>query len=37
MYEKINQHGRGMMKAIELMDRVLFTFGASAQSERLWL
>ena len=23
MYEKINQHGRGMMKAIELMDRVL--------------
>ena len=23
MYEKINQHGRGMMKAIELMNRVL--------------
>lgn len=23
MYEKINQHGRGMMKAIELMDRIL--------------
>ncbi len=23
MYEKINQHGRGMMKAMELMDRVL--------------
>ena len=23
MYEKINQHGRGMMQAIELMDRVL--------------
>ena len=23
MYEKINQHGRGMMKAIELMDRVV--------------
>jgi len=23
MYEKINQHGQGMMKAIELMDRVL--------------
>ena len=23
MYDKINQHGRGMMKAIELMDRVL--------------
>ena len=37
MYEKINQHGRGMMKAIELMDRVLIKLwnqghGASSAS-----
>ena len=35
MYEKINQHGRGMMKAIELMDRVVIKLWNQGMEQRL--